>query len=718
MKILIDGVQQRLSYDRLHLMASGTELDDAQYSGTWVEPVNFHLMLKPYRLNDDWYTSNSGNYAKTPLSGFSGAGSNYEEHEMPSAGAGPWITRKSGVTGTDTLVTTATFSKNRGVVLSLYNYGADATKSTIPIITIKWTSAIEIDVFSDGAVDVIRDGSIYKSGTISSSGEGTQTGKNSGTFIDLMVIPYNHNQLLIWSQAGGSFVVEFEDILPSDTSPTILPSGNVSLIITGAQPLKFQFAPILFPTSGTARSEKLNFVQAPKTGATLEEWSNPTWIGTQTYRVYGYEAYVGNQDCSVSIKKWDGTTFTPNGTQIEAKLQFALSTDNAGYTPTIVGGQIAYAGETAYTPDGEVDITQWVQNANLDVPETGGSRFTCKIVEVALAAAAVPNIRTQLFRPLQIVDDNDLPIFNGIITQLNHRREPLMETIEIEALDGFGVGDLYSFRERVPLSMEFFSSAVEFLVGKMGQITPSPVISSTLLQLPFRSAKEVSDWGPVIEVGDTATKQLQGLFETYAPDWVVGWRPTATGITFYAQAPDDLPTTGITVYGRIQDAVTAEVSQNRVWRNLRHEHIPAEANVVYVTGRNPRTDTLFQVWKSDDDARDPTVAIVDRPASWAGFDLLVGVIDPAITDEDSAEWACERIFARLSVPREIGEFSAKMIHNDDDIPLWKGDYITIDEIGNYRVVALSITWNDRDVDTIATVDYTLEWLSPIPPPEE
>lgn len=709
-QVILDHEQTRLGDDRLYVNATGEEFDAGSFSNAVSDPVNSFVILKPYSMMEGYYTSSSGNYAKLALSAFSGSASSWVESELVNVAAGKFISLNSAITGTAgyELYTTSTYSKNRGINLLAYNYGSQkSANSPNPLISVGWgtsasSSDLYFDLYPDGTIDIWKDGELVESSSI--SGEGRKTGKNTNTLFQLFVLPYNQNQILFWSGNGGSFVYTRDDILSTDTDPTIAPSGSIFVKGYADQGCKFMLSPALFPTSGYGISEKMNFIEAPITGDTLESWANDSWIGTEDYKIYGYPAYVGTQNIVASLVNWSGSAFTPNGVNTEVKLKFDLTTNNSGYTPTLVGGAMSYSGVTAGTFDEPVDISQFIRNdMTLDIPEdpTGVTlNFTC-ISDVTSAIDIY-----QLNRPIQILDNGE-EIFNGIVTDVQEVLDGGYTEYRITARDGFELLDKYLFRERLSLAGWPITDAIEMLSDKGLVPTTAPIVSNSSFIFPFVSAKRMEDWGYTVSIGDTATSALQDTFESYAGTWVYGYGPTGSGVTFLARDPSDLPSSpSITLYESRAQALSVGGTGvvDDVYYDLTRSLLQPEANEIRVTGYDPRTEKIFQSYKADVASYTANTPPSGRPDNWIGIKRVYGLLDPAITTQEACDYACELLYDRLTPTRHLAEINCKVLRVGGFM-LWRGDLITLYGHGDYRIKALTLTVTKEDW---VGATYTLE----------
>lgn len=719
MRVEVDFPQERIKYDTQHLLAGPYELSNYASGsvGIWSEPVNWFTMLQPVCFNDSWVTSNTSPYNKLPLSSFTQSSGTWETRTLAQFASGPWLSLSASSSGGGTIYTTGTYSKNRGIVLTCYNYSTSRKQNDQMLLafgygTATGSSQLYFELMGSGELRVKRAGELFFKDSITSA-DVKQGDKKEGEFYQLLVVPYNHNQILFFSQNGGSFVVTFDDITTADTDPTIAPSGSLFFSVPAGVGATMQIAPLTFVSSGYVYSDKLNFTRPPANGLALDTYYNPSWIGSKPYRIIGYPAYVGTQSATAIPTKYDYSTFTADGSSLNARIKATLSTNNTGYSPTLVGAQVSYVAVTGSCASGTQDITKYIQKLTLDVPENPSDvKLSLTLTEVASAVAQVPRLDTMLNRPIRLFDSDDTIIFNGKITGLRKTLSKANLLLDIEARDNWVFLDEYIFRDRLTLADSVLSSSIGFLADK-GFCQSTNEITSGLVVLPFASDKEIDNWGKTISVGDSASKVLIDLMDTFANNWIYGYGPNASGYYhFFAKSPDDLPTSGspgYTLYDDNAAAVAASALSSDVFWSFSSELIAPEATEARVTGFDPKTKAIIQSFKIDSDAEDITLAPADRPDNWVGGQLAYGYIDPALTSKDLVDYSTELMYSRVTQTRYLGEWDSKYLKKDAIAPIWKGDCVHLVNYGYYRVVALRLEWESViNGEDITSVSYTGE----------
>lgn len=686
--INIDGGQSRLKHDDALCALAASEFDSTTFDNVIFEPVNSLIILKPYRFDKEWFENASGNYARLPLSSFGISSGVWQQQLIPAVSAGEWIGLAATFSGFGTnlnaaggqLVSSTTYDKNRGFTISYYNYGGSENISKTPLLNVGWglgigTSSSYFEIFGDGKINFYKDGLLRQEGSITGTAENNtvrqnkkQQGKTTYSFCDFTAIPYNHNQILCWSLNGGSFVVDLDEIDPDENNPTITPSSKFFINVPANRATKFQFAPIVFHTTGSCKSLKSNFADVPFT-------TQAAYADT----VLKYNGGVGIQSVILSQKTYSGSTFTPNDVDSEIIVKADLSTTNSGYSPTFYGSVVGYQREMDYTNgDYQEDIQSITQSLVLNVPDDNvGATAELTIIDANEEFVTLPNNLAQgLFKPIKIQDGANI-IFDGVIVNIDNNLKGNYRELKISAQDKFFFLENYMFSDRFPLAGMQFYDAINFMVSKVIE-DGYKVIYDPAIQLSIISDQTMDNWGDLISPGDTPVAKINNIVDSYQPNSIFGFK----GQTFFCKPRDQFGiTTSITLFPNVGLAITSGFTFQDVYYNLDTKIIPAEANSIRVTGQNPKTKELFQVVKNDLASQDVTTIPSSRPNNWYGFVKKYGISDPAYTNIGIASYACEIMYDRLTKPRVLHEFNSKVLLNASNEYLWKGDKFYMAGIG-------------------------------------
>lgn len=693
LSIVVDHAQSRLTADELGVVASGMEWNGSVWSGTWIDPVTRTLMLRPRALDTEWYTTASGDYAKNGLADFV-VGSGWEER-TDQHWAGPWIARKDSATG-GTAVSLASLGKNRGLVVSWFSYGSG---DTFLQLKVGWSNGgsdsagVALHFWTDGTVDVLKDGAVVGQGRISGS-VGSDVRRHQ--VYEVVLVPMRGRELLVYSKSGRGFSHVFTDIDPEDADLTITPAEKYwfEVVAGGAQ---VQIAPLKFASSGFATSLETSLAEAPLAGESLVVFDNET-LGSASdpFKVYGYPAFgPGIESMAVSLRELDGTTaFSPDWTAVDCRLRADLSGTDAGYSPFVFGGRVAFASQSGLTSStGGTDVTGAVLACTLSVPDDA-SRVSLDLglADPEALDTLVPGLVSVGNRPV-LASIGATQVLDGFSSPGELDWEPTSEASRavLEVRDAWKVLEASVFAERVPLDGLTFEEAVRFLVGRSG--ISDVVVTDSGLRLPFAAGAEAGDWSLLVEPGDSAGEWLQRLMDTFAGTWSYGFRPTTTGTQFFALADADLPSVpSVTLYGSTSEAVLvggvpAESAHEAVFRNFRQTTLEPEATEVRVTGVDPLTGRPIQAVRTDYAAQDVTTAPGSRPANWLGEIRRFGLVDAGLTLSGAVESSCQELFDKLTRARVLAEYECGFLVDSLGVPLWRGDLVELYGFGTWRILS-------------------------------
>jgi hypothetical protein len=710
LSFILDHAQKRKATDWVFVTAAGDELigetDGAPFSNTWVDPITNTLMLAPACVEEAWDTSNSGDFAKLGSGAFTfGTPANWEVRQ-DQRGKGPWLSIKDTVVS-DTAITTGTYGKNRGFCIAWFGYGAG---ENFPIVRCGWNSTpsatsglsgrVTVEFYSTGKCNVYLGDTIIKTGNVTGS---VDADAQSGQFFKVLLLPFRHRELLVYSFKGNGFTALFDNIASDAVSPTITPDTNFWFeVVSGGT--QVQVAPVVFPSTGYAWTQKLSFAEAPATGATLGSFGNLGWIqsqapsGNKTFRVWGHPAYVGNQTATVSLFEYDLTTsFVPNSIRQNVRMKVTLGTDNTGFSPYVYGVATGYRAEMADTnATEEHDATINVTGCNLSVPDDpGGVMASLDIRDPEGLETDVFKFRTMANRPAKLALGTKA-ILDGYGDPQNYEiiHNPDAARMDYQIRDAWRVLDNHIFRDRVGLDGLNFAEAVEQVVrlglGSTTHVTLD--ISTTAYALAPDPMPDSNDFAFLIEAGETAGGVLQRLLRDYAATWIYGFKPTAAGLTFFANAPADLPSTPALTLYTTRAAATTAGKPDAVAFEIRPEVLEPEATEVRVTGVDPRDGRPIQAFKVRTALETVTTAPSSRPAGWLGEKRPYGLVLSEIQNTQELARVTELLYDRLTVQRELIEWRSDLLlfespHADEGYPLSRGDLVEIDGLGDYRIVS-------------------------------
>ena len=742
--ITFDHAQKRMTKDRLTIMAQGSwdgtngrvcGWHPSLYSNVWCDPITFTLMLQPLQLNPTWHSTASGSYARLSKSSFTFANSSKWSDSSRDFNGDTWLTADD--CSSEWALTTSTWAKNRPWYIAYYAFNTGSDYFTD--LEFGWNSTASgaagpsCRVYSNGKIEVWKDGSLLGSGSIAGKAQESkgpdQTGANtSGAWVTLLVIPFRKREILFYSPStGGGFTWVFEDITEDDPDPTITPSTKFWFMRSSGA-ANVQVAPITFATSGYACSDDQSYAYPPETGRVAD-----------TATVFKDAPGYGTSAATASVVKPDGSTaFTANGVDIEALVKLSLTGDGTctqfvygavcGYGPTFDDTDDS---EQAVIPiiaaDGDACATQ----LSLSVTERAGdARFSMTLRNPS--GSGVAGIDSITNRPVLVQV--------GTQTLMDGRNDPPSKTYssnaELDALrfeirDQWVALESYRFQESVPLDNIGLKDAITWILATVG-VDPTLIdIEDPSFTIPSVSGRCAGEWGTCIKAGDTAAEWIERLFESYAGNWFYDFVPTATGIKFVAKSPASLSETpDLELFGEWQDAYdwfiangysateSRQFAPTLVISQFTTKTIKPECNEVRVTGHEPRIDKPIQAYKRDYDSIDPTLAPSSRPANWIGELWRYALVEPSLTTQDACNRCVELLFGRLTTVRNMAEWDGRMLFKPDGSPIWKGDCIEHTGI-KYRVTALSVEFllePNSDDNAIRNAHYVAEQIDAVGQP--
>ncbi len=688
--LFANHAQRRLAADRLCVAVAGMELAGSISENTWIDPITQTLMLRPNPLHPDWYTSDSGAFSKLGLTDFAAPGPEWEQRQ-DQHWAGPWLAVKDS-TLNPALVSQSSVPANVGISFAWFSYGGGGTFLQARL---GWggdptgESGVVLDLYTDGHVDVWRDGARIAQGRI--SGSRSPLVRRLQVF-ELLAIPIRESELLIISKAGDGFVVPI-----GDSAGAITPSGPIWFQCPNGA-TQVQIAPVRYPSQGFATSLETALLEPPMTGETPVTFENPAWAGGAAgYRIYGWAGgSPSTATASALLTEWDGATpFVPNGEDNEVRIRIEFETGDDRFTPFIAGAQIAYDAIAALT-DGSTptEMTPRILAATLSVPADLGTA----VVDVSLRHDEAARGEVDLEGggiPIRL-DLDSAPVLDGWGDPCDEIAGGMRANrTELTVRDRWSALESAVFADRMPLDGLTVSQAIAAIVAKSG-INPSRmVISDSDTQIPDTGIRP-GVWSMLVESGDGAADWLIRLVRTFTPTWFVGFRPASdgSGEEFFALAPDDLPSVPAAVIypsrmAAISDGVAAGVAWKFVARRITRATLAPAANEVRVVGLDPAHDRPRVAVRTNTAAQTVDLPVESRGPGWSGSIRRFELVDAGLTDQSAIDAACEALFAEKCRPRTLVEFECQLLQNPSGAPLWRGDLVEIHGHGQARLVALS-----------------------------
>lgn len=708
LSVSIDTAQTRILHDRVSTLVTGEDWSRRFASNVYVEPVTKAAMLTPLPLTPEWTTTGSGDYRRYGLSDYTLTAANWRDDPNTGTLTSPidhYITGVSATGDNSEVVVTRTAQPRNGAMYLSW-FGANAGTDDMVAIECGWGTygdcALSLRFYAGGKVDVYRYNVYADTYTIQASQQGTNPQAVPNQFVSVLLMPFRRRELLIVSNKGGGAVHLLDDLDPNDADPEVTPSLPFWWKVPSGL-AKVSCAPCKFKTSGYVCGTKSYFASAPQSSQTFE--------GTAFRDDNG-----GGAVASLCQPDDPTSSWAPNGTDSITRVKVAL-TGNGVRTPNVYAATCAFKTSTAQTPDTPTPLDAYLTKASLEVPDNASDlRWSIELkAPDAVDAAGAANIRTGSNRPIGF-SLGPIAITKGVTEspRLVERVDDTSSRVSIEVRDKWKLCERYLFTDPTPLDGLNIIDAFRLVLNAAGIPNALLDLEATPFTLPSADtpSKGQDDFAVLIRAGDTAADWLNRLHEDYCATWMMGWTPTASGWKFRLVSPANLPTTSaLTLYATVGDAIAAGAANPNLSDHTRHTYrsydqhtLEPEANDVWVIGRDPRTGKPIVGHKADAASQDPTVAVASRPANWLGEVRKYGLYDACISSEDAVGRCVQVLYDRLTPRRTVAEFTSDFLIKPDGTPLWRGDVVTLDGKGDYRIKSLSAEFV-REPDNSPTSTY-------------
>lgn len=710
LRVEIDYPQARAWPDALRVLVQGAypgknaplvpgwdpQLSDAD---TYVDPITFTGMLMPAPFSRDWTTTTSGVYTRLGMSDFT-ITTAAKWREADSTAAGDHWLQGSNLTSDEDLVTVSDGAVDQGYWVSWFDY--NPSSSPYEILRCGWGATadynlgVALRVFSGNRAVVYKDGVAV--GDYSLAAAGAPLSKDQ-QFNGFLLVPTRRVELLAVTFAGGGFSHKFEDLVDEDADPPeIVPAGKFWVqvpVASGVRSSSIQVAKIQYPSSGVLVSKVLSFPDAP-----IPEQDGP------------FTSYYGDlygQTATASVVDVDGSTpFVADSVKTDCRIRLELASDGSA-SPATYACQGYYGPIQRWTSGPSFLLDPYITKSKIRVGERiDAVSMTHDISRVAtayldgLADLTGPDNRP-IRASLQFEGGTARPISDGVTEPDKWQLTPDQDTDLhcVEAKDLWGLMQRKKFRDAVPFDGSNLAGALGFLID-VGISPDMPrEIEDNGFVIPGKATQSTGNFTACAKPGDSCAYWWQRLIDNYAPDWFHSVVPKVDGMVVVACSMATLgDTSALTLYGRAEEAMAALVGEGlderqarkststRLYHSFREHILPAEANLVYVTGWDPRLDVPIQVYAADYDSQNPTWAPDERPDNWIGQIEPYGWVDTLIDSMELARDVLALLYPRVTVRRRLAEINSGMLWKADGSMIWKGDVLTIDGAGDYRVMAL------------------------------
>lgn len=701
LKVVLDGQQRRAWRDRVILVAGHRDWSSRFRQDVWLDPVTNTLALAPMVYRDGWRTSSAGEFRRLRLGEFTGSNLDkwYEHDRGTVEGGGDWFL--CNTTTNDVLTTSETFPPNQGWHIAYYP--ANVGDERYIHLECGWGTAVSLRFWSDGVAEVWKGET--RVGEHNYKGADGSSAQTAYDCVNLLLLPWRLRELLVVSNQSGGFAHSFDDLLDDEEGQEIVPSSRfwVEVPVGAAQ---LQVAPVSYAASGYACS-RLGIFNGEPSGGSVES------------RVIGW----GSATASL-VEGDDPEASYSSGTR--ARVRVDLSGGGVS-TPHVIGATAGIGPTTAQTSDEPLYITEDLTRVDLDITENPGGAA----VSLSFKWSSDPDDLTERLaaqnRPAAL-ELGDLPFFDGFTepAERDIGTDLVGTTVRLSCRDRWRRFETYLFRDEIPLDGMTLAEAFRFVAAAAGEDETTLVIGSDAESFLLPVPDGDGQWSNDVRVGDSAADWLLLLHETYCGSWFLGFKPDPEeGYRLHIEPQSRSQASLRTLYARVEDAVliagvSEEEAVKHVYRSYRETRLEPECNIVNVVGLEPSTKRPILVTFEDERSLDPTIPRAQRPENWLGEPRSYGFGDPAITTLATAERAAHELYNLLTWPRWLAEVECELLTREVevgeetiDFPLWRGDAVTLDGIGVFRIVAFGCSFVvETEERQVRRANYTLEYLRP------
>ncbi len=706
----LDGAETRIARARMVLRVDGRAWDPLRGSAL-VEGVARTGLLMPVAATDAWQGA-GGRLERFARADYTLANPD-RWRELNRRFAGDLFLESLGVN--EGVTYPAVWPANQPFVLSWFSYGAGSERVVTLEVGLGTGSEAEVRLrfWSDGKCEVWRNGAMVGQGNLFERRATSQSGRGAsaltarsdrsalaGRLVEVWLLPSRGRDLLLASNQGGGFCYTFAEIDPADRAANVTGAGTLFWHVPVGKAL-VQAAPLRFAQTGTLLSRPLTWREAPGAGESpvLALWA---------------DAPDGSSAHSRLVEEDGETPFVPDGVRRTCRIAVDLAGDGT-VTPWVYGASATIVERRAATHSADATaLDPWVRSAELQVPEApAGLTFTVMLRDpAAIEAAGAAQLRTVGNRPLAARI--------GDVTLLAGRTQPVelidapaaaAQSLTLSVRDGCAALERCRIMDPEPFDGMELTDALTLLLGMGGDPTLAE-IEPIDFTLPLVGPTSDGEFALMPSVGDTPLDWIERLIQAYAGDAVWGWAPGLDGARFCFALVATLNGAAAkrTLYAAAEEA---RAGGGALCRALRTTVLPAEANEVCVTGRDPRTGLPIRATYRDRVSQDPILAPADRPPGWQGEPLRYGWVDPALPDLPSVRRRLAALVPRLTRVRRLVEWSSELLLDTKGVPLWRGDCVELDTIGKARILTLACRFElEAEGAAHRAARYTAELLEP------
>lgn len=736
LKFEIDYPQIRVKNDRMHTMCNGNSWDIPNSSNMFVSPVCKTAMLMPLPLTPEWLTTFTGNYARLQVSDFPAMTAG-DWDDLPIHGSGDHRMQYKGTVGTAFptrfKVGTTPYSRpNQEMYFAFapFNVGDE----NFLAYKIGWiedgatTPTVELWIYSNGSVLVYRNGVRIAKESLglgrvarrrrafeatdegepydtSQAEENTSSMLVGNNWVWLLLLPGVGDKLLVLTNAGDGFEVEFdltekEDVVGANHYMYWQPVNGKPFV---------QMAYVSFKSSGYLIGQESLFQSPPVAGQSNTIEYNvfaDTWMNSER----GTTSFTRG---TVSAAFTDSTNFTTwtgfNGVKDTARLKVTVTGTN-DTTPYIYAATALVKEVATNMPDATFDLTPHVHSAELTATDNGnGAELTIRLMKAAEVEAALGASHGLIVSnyPVRLLI-NGWVVFSGSAEPVDFEdaHNPTFATFTIKAKDRFKSLANYYFDDTVPLDGLSIKESFELLLGTIGfggtgansraygndvlrpdgdifYLDGSRVVhyGNGSMRRRTRSRPAQGEFAHPVERGSSsggAIKDIADLFLIGGAHYFFADpnNRTRTVLHFRDRENIDMSSKGSTRYKLYYSDNQAKLANkhavNDVFLDYKIQPLEILANRVIVTGRDTtKMDGVVQSIKNDYDSQWPMWLPADRPINWLGDIRKYAYYNSRILGQEMCNDICELIYDQVTKRTYLGEFSTFVpIHDKQTGMLW------------------------------------------------
>jgi hypothetical protein len=403
---------------------------------------------------------------------------------------------------------------------------------------------------------------------------------------------------------------------------------------------------------------------------------------------------VGATWFNVSLVEQDNITVPYDFSDEKCRLIVEIDYPYPNKTPNIYGAQLEYPREVASTDDTEkADIITKALDLNMYISESpSNSTIDCSIKNPE--ATGIEAITYGQKKPVKMTELLTGALFwEGVADEPSWEDtwNPEAELVQFQIRDKWALLEEYIYRDPKCFDGMFFDMFIEDVLTDAGEEVSNVEVESDGFRIPYLP-QNGNNFNLIAERGESAARVLQKGIETYAPNWIYGYRPSGGTMKFFGGTPEWYGLDPVHKFFWSLEEAQAELPPGTIFRENVYQSyfaqpLPLEANYIKITGIDLNSGQPIEVSKRDTSSMDPTILPSLRPNNWIGFVRPYGLYHPGITSISVAEQVCIKLYDRLTKLYMVAEWTSQMAIKSNGDPVWRGDKVTLSQHGDFRVTS-------------------------------